>query len=61
MQTLQVPGIHCGHCVERIDKALTAEQIPHTIDEAAKTVSFTGETEKVVEILDDLGFDAVLA
>ncbi|MFI3312745.1 MAG: heavy metal-associated domain-containing protein [Eubacteriales bacterium] len=58
MTILQVPGIHCPVCVGRIDKALTAAGIEHTIDLEAKTVTVnSAQVATVIEELDDLGFE----
>lgn len=51
----------CGHCVSRIDGALTEADIDHQVDLDSKTVSVGGDEStvaKAVEILDDLGFSA---
>lgn len=61
MITLKTEEMACGHCVERIDKALAGEGIAHEIDLAAKTVKVDVTEEglaEVVELLDDLGFTA---
>ncbi len=48
----------CNMCVKRISKALTEEGIDAVVDLNTKTVSVADEViEKVVEILDDIGFD----
>lgn len=51
--------IHCGGCVDRIDKAFTEAGIAHNISLEDKTVEADCALEKAVELLDDLGFDAV--
>lgn len=51
--------IHCGGCVERIDKVFTEAGIAHNISLEEKTVEADCELAKAIEILDDLGFDAV--
>lgn len=61
MITLKTAEMACGHCVARIDKALTGEGIGHEIDLATKTVKVDVTEEglaEVVELLDDLGFSA---
>lgn len=59
MKTLKVPGMMCNMCVKRISKALTEEGIEANIDLSMKTVSVAEEVAaKVIDILDDLGFDA---
>lgn len=59
MKTLKVPGMMCNMCVKRISKALTEEGIEANIDLSTKTVSVAEEVAaKVIDILDDLGFDA---
>ena len=58
MKTLKVPGMMCNMCVKRISKALTEEGIEATVDLKNKTVSVSeAVAAKVVDILDDLGFD----
>ena len=58
MKTLKVPGMMCNMCVNRINKALSAEGIDAVIDLNAKTVSVSENVaQKVIDILDDLGFD----
>ena len=58
MKTLKVPGMMCNMCVNRISKALSDEGINATIELSTKTVSVSGDLiAKVVDILDDLGFD----
>ena len=59
MITLSVPGIHCSGCTGRIEKALTAAGIAHTVSLEEKTVTVEeAAVPQVKEILDDLGFDA---
>lgn len=59
MVKVKSEDIHCGGCVERIDKALTEAGIAHNISLEEKTVEADCELAVVVELLDDLGFDAV--
>ncbi|MEG0962184.1 MAG: heavy metal-associated domain-containing protein [Lachnospiraceae bacterium] len=62
MTVLKAEDMHCEKCVERIEKALMAAKITHKINLAEKTVSIEEEQECVkqaIEILDDLGFEAV--
>lgn len=59
MKTYKVPDMHCINCVNRIKKALDAENIAADVDLAAQTVSVKeSDAKKTLEILDDLGFDA---
>ncbi len=59
MKTLKVPDMHCINCVNRIKKALDAENITADIDLGAKTVTVKeSDVAKTAELLDDLGFDA---
>lgn len=39
MKTYKVPDMHCINCVNRIKKALDAENITADVDLGAKTVS----------------------
>ena len=58
MKTLKVPGMMCNMCVKRISKALAEEGVDATVELNTKTVSVANELVfKVVDILDDLGFD----
>lgn len=59
MKTLKVPDMHCEKCVERISKALTAENIDFRVSLADKTVA-VDETKLPAarEALEDLGFTA---
>ena len=58
MKTLKVPGMMCNMCVKRITKALTDEGINATVELSTKSVTVSEELiSKVVDILDDLGFD----
>ncbi|MCI8512198.1 MAG: heavy-metal-associated domain-containing protein [Lachnospiraceae bacterium] len=59
MKTYKCEEMMCEGCVARIDKALTAASIGHTVDLATKTVTVEGKEAEAVEILDDLGFSAV--
>ncbi|MCI8454383.1 MAG: heavy-metal-associated domain-containing protein [Lachnospiraceae bacterium] len=59
MKTYKCEEMMCEGCVARIDKALTAASIGHTVDLATKTVTVEGRETEAVEILDDLGFSAV--
>ena len=58
MKTLKVPGMMCNMCVKRITKALTDEGINATVELSTKSGTVSEElVSKVVDILDDLGFD----
>lgn len=60
MITLHVPDMHCNHCVERITKALKDNGITGSVALDSKTVSVEErDVRQAVELLDDLGFDAV--
>jgi len=64
MRILKVEDMHCEKCVERITKAMTAEDLDFQISLADKTVSVDGCDRcvgKAIEVLDDLGFDAAEA
>ena len=62
MKTFKCEEMMCGNCVARIDKALDGEGIAHKTDLDTKTVSIEddGVCVKAVELLDDLGFSAVV-
>ena len=58
MKTLKVPGMMCNMCVKRIPKALTDEGIDAVVELSTKRGSVAEElVAKVVDVLDDLGFD----
>lgn len=60
MKTLKVPDMHCEKCVERISDALTEEKIDFSVSLSNKTVSVEdGKLSEVIEVLDDLGFEAM--
>ncbi|MCI8326556.1 MAG: metal-binding protein [Lachnospiraceae bacterium] len=59
MVKVKSDDIHCEGCVERIDKALVEAGIAHKISLEEKSVEADCELSKVIELLDDLGFDAV--
>lgn len=59
MKVLQVPDMHCEHCVARITDALQKEGLKFSVNLADKTVTIDGCDHCVataVEALDDLGF-----
>ena len=59
MKTLKVPGMMCNMCVKRITAALNEAKIEAVVDLASKTVTVSEDlADSVIEILDDLGFDA---
>jgi copper chaperone len=61
MVELKVPDMHCENCVARISKALGALNVSFSISLEDKTVSLNADEaqlQKVIEALDDLGFDA---
>ena len=63
MTVLQVPDIHCQHCVSRINDALRASDLVFEVSEETRTVSIEGGQKAVsraIERLDDLGYDAVV-
>ncbi|MDE6874714.1 MAG: heavy-metal-associated domain-containing protein [Lachnospiraceae bacterium] len=64
MTTLNVKEMSCGHCVERIGKALDEAGIKHSIDLETKTVTVDGCENCVktaIAELDDIGFTATVA
>ena len=63
MTVLKAEDMHCGKCVERINKALTEADIAHEVNLEQKTVTIDGCEHCVktaIEVLDDLGFEAVV-
>ena len=62
MTVLKTEDMHCEKCVERITKALSAQNLQFKVNLANKTVSLeeTGERlERAKETLDDLGFEVI--
>lgn len=60
MTTIKVEGMHCGKCVERIEKAMSEAGLEYKVRLADKNVQINGCEHCVktaMEILDDLGFD----
>jgi len=61
MTVLQVPQMSCEHCVARITKALTEENIDFIVSLENKTVQINGDNSnvsKAIEALDDIGYEA---
>lgn len=56
MKTFYCEEIACGGCAARIDKALDAAGIRHSVDLENKTVMVDGPAGQAAEILSDLGF-----
>ena len=64
MTKLSVPDMHCEKCVERINKALTAQGLKFEVSLQDKTVTIDGCdgcVAKATAALDDLGFTATKA
>ena len=64
MIKLSVPDMHCEKCVERIDKALSAQGLKFEVSLGEKTVTIDGCdgcAAKAVSALEDLGFSATKA
>ena len=61
MKKWKCEEIMCGHCVSRIDTALTEANIAHQVDLDNKTATIeeNARMTEAVEILDDLGFTPV--
>lgn len=61
MTVLKVPEMSCSHCVDRISKALTAENLDFIVSLEEKTVQINGsdaDVSKAIAALDDVGYDA---
>lgn len=59
----KVEGMHCERCVARIEEALKQHDLRAFVNLNEKTVAVEGseaDAPKVTEVLEDLGFDAVL-
>lgn len=64
MTIINVEGMHCGKCVERITKAMEEAKLDFQVSLEDKTVTVEGCGQCVktaLEILDDLGFDGSVA
>lgn len=62
MRVLKAEDMHCNKCVERITKALNDAGMKFKVSLDNKTVAVDGDdacVAKAVELLDDLGFEAV--
>ena len=62
MTVLKVEDMHCGKCVERITKAMTAAELDFKVSLEEKTVTIDGCghcVKSAVDILDDLGFEGI--
>lgn len=60
MTILQVPDMHCEHCVSRITAALSRLGLSFEVKLDEHQVHIAGDAaaiEQAVEALDDLGFD----
>lgn len=58
MTILNVPGMSCKHCVQRISDALKAAGIKFAVDLENKTVSVEeGKENEAVSELEDLGYE----
>lgn len=60
MAVIHVNGMHCSHCVARIEKALNALNLECEVSLDQKTVKVeASETilKKAAETIEDLGFD----
>ncbi|NLL91406.1 MAG: heavy-metal-associated domain-containing protein [Ruminococcaceae bacterium] len=61
MKTLKVEQMHCINCVNRISSAFKTEKIGFEISLENRIVRVDdGKVNLAIELLDDLGFDAVL-
>ena len=60
MTVITVENMHCGRCVTRIDRALTAEVISHDVSLERHEVKLedASRLEAALELLDELGFEA---
>jgi copper chaperone CopZ len=61
MTILKVPDMHCEKCVERITKALNAENLQFRVSLQEKTVTVEGgepQVQAAKKALEDLGFEA---
>ncbi len=61
MTKLNVPDMHCEHCVQRITKALQQQGMEFKVDLSSRTVEVAGDERTLavaIDALDDLGFEA---
>ena len=62
MTIIKAEDMHCEKCVERITKAMNGAGLDFEVSLADQTVSVDGCdscVNKAIEILDDLGFEAL--
>lgn len=60
MAVIKVEGMHCGKCVERIEKAMTSAGLEFKVSLEKHQVEVDGDDNSIStakEILEDLGFD----
>ena len=63
MTVLNVPEMSCSHCVDRISKALTEENLSFEVSLEQKTVSINGSPADVtlaITVLEDAGYDVLI-
>ena len=61
MAVINVPGMHCVKCVERITKALENEGIKAAVSLENKTVTVNDtDARSAAEAIDDIGFECSL-
>lgn len=59
MTVLNVPDMHCEHCVARITNALNEAGMKFDVSLENKTVTINeGDVAQAISELDDLGFEA---
>jgi len=64
MTKLNVPDMHCNHCVERISAVLSDAGLKFEVDLETRTVLVDGtenDVETAISEMDDIGFEAALA
>ncbi len=58
------PGMSCGHCKARVEKALAAagfkDGVQVNLDDKTVTVESNGSAEKLAAIITDAGYPATL-
>ena len=63
MTVISVEGMHCEHCVARIEKALGDAGLKFSVSLAEKSVTIDGDKNAVslaVSEIEDLGFGAAI-
>lgn len=63
--TLQLEGLHCGHCVQSVSNALqalgTVEKVEIDLAQQIAVIETEERPEILIETIENLGFEAKLS